>query len=612
VTKTNIMDYDANEARIRKMLDEVNVDSSFTEDEMENILQSDSECEEDNVEVNEYYPESDPEDSDADESETDIHSAEPKMKKRKQSKSDGWEGKDKKTWWNKDPSTISGRTRSSNVIKFTSGLKGPALNVNTPEELWSVFITPEIIDILVEHTNSIIATMKDNYTQSCRTNDTDHIELKAVIGLLMLAGIYHANRLNLEEIWSTDGTGIEVFRLTMSLNRFRFLMRCLRFDDKATRAERKKVDKLAPIRQIFEMFVENCKANYVPSEFVTIDEMLVAFRGKCSFRQYIPSKPAKYGIKIHAMCDAKTFYVYNMEIYAGLQPEGPYKTDKVYNSSIAVVTRLISTISQSARNVTFDNWYTSYSLVESLLHDHNLTAVGTLRKNKREIPKEFLDIKKRPICDSMFGFRDELTLVSYTPKSKNKKKNVVLISSMHHDKKIDETTCEERKPDIITFYNSTKGGVDVVDMMMDEYSVSRNSRRWPLTVFLALLNISSVNSYVLYAHNPQNKLKRRKFIKSISLALLQDHQKRRLQNERLPKTLRTAVARFVSKPTEMTPITSQLSQTKAKRCEICPRSKDRKVKSVCCTCKKHVCSQHSKMTVTCIECDNENTSGESE
>ena len=66
------MDYDANEARIRKMLDEVNVDSSFTEDEMENILQSDSEGEEDNVEVNEYYPESDPEDSDADESETVI------------------------------------------------------------------------------------------------------------------------------------------------------------------------------------------------------------------------------------------------------------------------------------------------------------------------------------------------------------------------------------------------------------------------------------------------------------------------------------------------------------------------------------------------------------
>ena len=82
------------------------------------------------------------------------------------------------------------------------------------------------------------------------------------------------------------------------------------------------MDKLAPIRQILEMFVENCKKNYIPSEFVTIDEILVVFRGSAPFRQYIPSKPAKYGIKIYPMCDAKTLYVCNTEIYARLQPEG--------------------------------------------------------------------------------------------------------------------------------------------------------------------------------------------------------------------------------------------------------------------------------------------------
>ena len=78
-----------------------------------------------------------------------------------------------------------------------------------------------------------------------------------------------------------------------------------------------------------------------------------------------------------------------MEIYARKQPDGPYKTDKTYNSAQAVVTRLISDISGSARNVKFDNWYTSFPLVESLLHDHKLTAVGTLRKNKPEIPPGF-------------------------------------------------------------------------------------------------------------------------------------------------------------------------------------------------------------------------------
>ena len=290
--------------------------------------------------------------------------------------------------------------------------------------------------------------------------------MKVMVGLLMLAGTYHADRHNFEDIWHNDGTGIEVFTMTVSLNLYRFLLCCLRFDDKATREERKKVDKLAPIRQIFEMFVQNCKKNYNLSEFATIDELLVAFRGRAPFRRYIPCKPAKYGIKIHAMRDVKTFYVFNMEIYAGLEPEGPYKADKEYNSSNAVVIRHTSHISGSARNVTFDNWYTSYSRVESLLNDYNLTAVGTIRKNKREIPKEFLEIKKRPTCDSMFGFREKLTLVSYIPKSKSKKENVVLISSMHQDKKIDEATGGDKKPEIISFYNSTKGGVDVVDIMM--------------------------------------------------------------------------------------------------------------------------------------------------
>ena len=140
-----------------------------------------------------------------------------------------------------------------------------------------------------------------------------------------------------------------------------------------------------------------------------------------------------------------------------------------------MVTRLTSHISGSARNVIFDNWYTSYSLKESLLRDHNLTAVGTIGKNKRKIPKEFLEIKKKPTCDNIFGFREKLILVSYIPKSKSEQKNV-LISSMHHDKKIDKATGEGKKPETITFYNSTKGGVDVVDMMMDKCSFSRNSQ----------------------------------------------------------------------------------------------------------------------------------------
>ena len=86
-----------------------------------------------------------------------------------------------------------------------------------------------------------------------------------------------------------------------------------------------------------------------------IDETLVGFGSKCLFRKYVPSKPAKYGIKTNALCDAKALYVWNTKIYAGTQPERPFKADKQYNSSQNVMTRFISDIYGPAQNITFDN-----------------------------------------------------------------------------------------------------------------------------------------------------------------------------------------------------------------------------------------------------------------
>jgi hypothetical protein len=49
-------------------------------------------------------------------------------------------------------------------------------------------------------------------------------------------------------------------------------------------------------------------------ELVTIDEKLEKFRGNCSLRQYIASKPGKYGINIYALVDSRIFYTQNFTI----------------------------------------------------------------------------------------------------------------------------------------------------------------------------------------------------------------------------------------------------------------------------------------------------------
>ncbi|KAB0805147.1 hypothetical protein PPYR_02117, partial [Photinus pyralis] len=398
---------------------------------------------------------------------------------------------------------------------------------------------------------------------------------------IYMAGVYHANRLNAEDLWSNDGSGVEIFRLAMSLQRFRFLIRCLRFDSKETRAMRRETDKLAPIRNVFDRFVANCQNGFHHSEFVTVDEMLAGFRGKCSFRQYIPSKPNKYGLKILALCDAKLFYTSKMEIYVGTQPDGAYK---VSNSPFDVVLRLCKHIFGSGRNITMDNWFTSIPLVKKLL-DHNLTVIGTIRKNKRELPLEFSQPAERPQHTSMFGFSQGCTLVSYIPK---KKKNVLLLSSMHDRDEIDSETYVN-KPVMITDYNRTKGGVDTVDKLTASYNCSRNTRRWPMVVFYNLLNVAGINSQVVYvSNNPDKKILRRRFLRQLGNDLVKPHLQVRSAMINIPRTLKLRLQEITGmniEPEVPQPVLPG-------RCAYCTSKKNRKTRFQCHRCNKYMCLEH--------------------
>lgn len=403
-------------------------------------------------------------------------------------------GRDKTTKWLCTLPNPNVRTRSHNIVTHLPRVKGLAKKAKSALECWQLFFDKTMLELIVENINKYIANKKEAYTRERDCNITSSAEIKAFIGLLYLAGYYRNSRLNTEDLWANDGSAIETFRLTMSRNRFHFLLQTIRFDDKETRNERKALDKLAPVRTLFEMFVQHCQNNYSVSEYVTIDEMLPAFRGKCPFRQYIPSKPSKYGIKVISMVDSKMFYTANLEVYLGAQPDGPYKVD---NSASSVVKRLCSPIRGTGRNISAE-WFTSYELVSDLLKDYKLTYVGTVRKNKRQLPPNFLAVRGREKFTSEFVFQNNLTLVSYIPR---KGKNVILMSSMHHYAAIDPTTADKKKPEIITFYNATKSEVDVVDKLCGTYSTSRNTNRWPMVLFYMILDVAAINAHVIYKGN---------------------------------------------------------------------------------------------------------------
>lgn len=201
-------------------------------------------------------------------------------------------GKDKATKWFHEPKSNKVPTSSQNLIRRLPGVIGGARQASTPMESWICFFTNDIMEMIVHYINQYIEKIREKYDGEKDAKCIHLIELKAFLGLLYLAGVYKSNRQSLEELWGTNGDSVEKFGLVMNIKQFKFIIRCLRFDDLRSRDERKKLDRLAPVRDIFTRFVQNCQKNYCLGENVTIDEKLEAFRGSCSFRQYMLSKPA--------------------------------------------------------------------------------------------------------------------------------------------------------------------------------------------------------------------------------------------------------------------------------------------------------------------------------
>lgn len=218
--------------------------------------------------------------------------------------------------------SLNVHTRQHNIVTRVPMLKNHAKAIGDKpevEDVWKLFFTDNIMQKIVLETNKKITQMKENYKNKNLPflQSMDEIELKALIGLLAFSSVLKAGNESVHSFFATDGTGRDVFRCTMSKERFLFLLNALRFDDSTGRAERLKNDSAAAISEVFTYFIENCQRCYNIGAYACVDEMLVAFRGRCKFRMYMPNKPAIYGIKIMALTDARTHYLFNAFIYTG-------------------------------------------------------------------------------------------------------------------------------------------------------------------------------------------------------------------------------------------------------------------------------------------------------
>ncbi len=94
-------------------------------------------------------------------------------------------------------------------------------------------------------------------------------------------------------------------------------------------SNKNKGDKLYKIRFLFNYLPERWRKFYIPSKEICIDESIIKFDGRISFKQYIKNKPIKFGLKAFLLCD-NTGYCTNFLLYCGQNNEFPMDKDTVY------------------------------------------------------------------------------------------------------------------------------------------------------------------------------------------------------------------------------------------------------------------------------------------
>ena len=60
------------------------------------------------------------------------------------------------------------------------------------------------------------------------------------------------------------------------------------------------------------------------------------------------------------------------------------------------------------------------------------------------------------------------------------------------ERKNNTNSKEDGKTDIISFYSTTKGGIDNLDKLARGFRSKRKSRRWPCSVFFKVIDVGPV------------------------------------------------------------------------------------------------------------------------
>lgn len=300
----------------------------------------------------------------------------------------------------------------------------------------------------------------------------------------------HCKKNTIKQYWSTDPLiQTPIFSKIISQDRYLLLRRVLHFDDNCNATGG---DKLYKIRTVIETLRRKYQSMLYPFKNLVIDESLMLWKGRLSFRQYLPNKRKRFGIKTFVLCDCLTGFILDFIVYTGQGSN--IEEDGDSGLSSRVIKTLMRPYINKNHVLYMDNWYSSPTLF-SWLHDKQTGACGTLNANRKGVPCLPKKMKKDEV---VVRHNEKMITVRWCDR-----RPVTMLSTVDKHEMVSVNTrssANKLKPKCVTNYNKNMGAVDKSDMLLSYNDCTRKTVKWYTKLFFHLLDIAVLNAYYIYRH----------------------------------------------------------------------------------------------------------------
>ena len=172
---------------------------------------------------------------------------------------------------------------------------------------------------------------------------------------------------------------------------------------------------MSKIKPIYDMINENIVQFGILHEFLSVDESMVPYFGRHSCKQFIKSKPVRFGFNLWVLVSS-TGMPYNLDIYEGKPAD---QSEDSLGSRVAK--RAIAVCEKSEDHVLFfDNFFSSYKLLKEL-GQMGFRATGTMRNDRIEyrplVPINDMKKMKRGVHDHKSSAADKIEIVRWQDNS---------------------------------------------------------------------------------------------------------------------------------------------------------------------------------------------------